>query len=180
LGMPYSYIIGVASHNGCNDTAVDSVYMLPVFFGPILTGWGADCDTLTKVKFGSSAFAYTHIEWDFGDGSPKSYMDTPTHRYPGLGTYFVNFLARNDSTGCDIKDSFPVTLGETYADFWATDTAICAGDTIHFSHSFSTFAQIGQTPIGPYYTFSPQNHVTGPFGPLDPPLIPDSFYVFQI
>src|SRR5690606_2463675 len=110
LGRPYSYIIGVASHNGCNDTAVDSVYMLPVFFGPILTGWGADCDTLTKVKFGSSAFAYTHIEWDFGDGSPKSYMDTPTHRYPGLGTYFVNFLARNDSTGCVIKVIFPVTL----------------------------------------------------------------------
>ncbi len=47
--------------------------------------------------------------WDFGDGTPPSTQDNPSHLYPVVGTYIVKLKAF-DSTSCNKEDSISFTI----------------------------------------------------------------------
>ena len=47
---------------------------------------------------------YATIEWDFGDGSPTSTLDDPSHLYQDPGTYTVTLIA-TDPASCNLADT---------------------------------------------------------------------------
>lgn len=47
---------------------------------------------------------YFTVEWDFGDGSPTSTLDDPSHLYQDPGTYTVTLIA-TDPASCNLADT---------------------------------------------------------------------------
>jgi PKD repeat protein len=69
-----------------------------------------------------SAGTPTTWDWDFGDGSPHSTTQNPTHVYSDVGTYTVTLIAsRGSFTDTEIKSNF-ITISAT-ADFVGTPTS---------------------------------------------------------
>ena len=61
--------------------------------------------------FTNTSIAGTNFEWDFGDGSPISTDENPTHTYPNLGTYTVKLTAYDNSTCNKVHDTtFTLTV----------------------------------------------------------------------
>jgi len=52
-----------------------------------------------QVTFQNNSSSATSYNWDFGDGSPVSSQQTPTHTYTTAGTYIVRLIAENPG-GC--------------------------------------------------------------------------------
>lgn len=61
-----------------------------------------------EVSFTNTAERATHYAWDFGDDSPISYQENPTHLFKLPGTYTVVLNAR--SKGGSILKSVPVVV----------------------------------------------------------------------
>lgn len=118
----------IASDNGCDDTLIIPGYITVNY--PI-SEFTADyaCDTLTKVVLTNQSQGYTSCLWIFGDGTTST-DDNPTHVYPGLGTYQLQLVTYNSTTGCTDTADLTVTLFTITANFTASDTAICPGDMI--------------------------------------------------
>ncbi len=94
------------------------------------------------INTGSGVYYY----WDFGDGSPISNTENPTHQYSSSGTYQVS-LCVVDSNTCNISDTITKTIEVQASNSWILppDT-VCSGE----------FIQIGVTPeFGVDYTWSP-------------------------
>ncbi len=62
-----------------------------------------------RAVFENTSLAGTSFEWDFGDGSPISTAQDPTHTYPNVGTYRVRLIAR-DPTTCNLIDTAYFTI----------------------------------------------------------------------
>lgn len=91
----------------CNQAVVrffiDFGLLIPDFDLPELT-----CETQelqftnkTEAKYNNPLLFYT---WDFGDGSPVSHDEHPTHIYQSEGTYTVKLIVQ-DSSACNQLDS---------------------------------------------------------------------------
>jgi gliding motility-associated-like protein len=62
-----------------------------------VTGCGAPSTiAFANLSIGTGILAY---EWDFGDGSPSSFLPTPVHIYQNAGTYAVRLITSNNQ-GC--------------------------------------------------------------------------------
>jgi gliding motility-associated-like protein len=66
------------------------------------------CVPYTAV-FNNTSQGGLNFIWDFGDGSPKSTDDNPSHLYTNSGTYIVKLVA-NDSSSCNKVDSSVFTI----------------------------------------------------------------------
>lgn len=151
----------VALNNGCADTFTHSQNLV---VQPPKAGYfsAPDCDTPTLVRFtDNSAGPVTSRLWNFGDGNTDT-AKNPTHQYNALGTYLVSLTVSNDSTGCSNTASKTILLYVPTADFVANDTAICKGDSIWFTPSFSgpiagyDFLPLMPNPYnGLYYFYQP-------------------------
>ncbi len=88
----------------------------------------------------------THYFWDFGDGSPISNTENPTHQYSSAGTYQVTLWAV-DSGACNISDTTTKMITVQTQNSWtAPPDTICVDGSV----------QIGVTPqFGTNYTWDP-------------------------
>jgi gliding motility-associated-like protein len=144
----------VASDNGCNDTftLTNAFSVQPpkasAFIQP-------DCDTLTLVRFNDmSVGPVTSRTWFFGDGTSDT-SKSPTHIYPSLGNYTVKLVVHNATTGCSDSIINNIVLYSPSATFFASDSAICMGDTITFAaSSLYPLATVGFIPEGALLTSS--------------------------
>lgn len=57
----------------------------------------------------SRSFSTTTYEWNFGDGSPISTLQNPTHTYTAYGSYTVRLIIR-DPNACNIADTAYQTI----------------------------------------------------------------------
>ncbi len=75
------------------------------------------CGSLTVTFTDQSAFSPTSWSWDFGDGSPLSTDENPTHTYASIGNYTVTLTATNQyGNNTETKvDYISVLEGEEYA-----------------------------------------------------------------
>lgn len=55
--------------------------------------------------FNNTSIGGHDFEWDFGDGSPISTVESPTHLYPNLGPYTVRLRAFDTSTCNKVHDT---------------------------------------------------------------------------
>lgn len=70
-------------------------------------------------------------QWDFGDGSPISTLQNPTHTFASTGTFTVQFIAFGGS-GCSDTTTGTITVTPIpTADF--VFTSVCATDTTFFT-----------------------------------------------
>jgi len=89
-----------------------------------------------KTADGSSFEACDHFDWDFGDGSPHSSLQNPTHIFAFPGSFPVSLLITND-TGLFESDARFVIVAATVlpaiVEFKATPNQVTPGQTTVFS-----------------------------------------------
>ncbi len=139
----YNATLIVLSSNGCSDTVVNSVTVLPVPIPSFTTGIA--CENypfeLTDNSFVSSG---TVVAWqyDFGGGDISTEQN-PTHTFPNSGTYQVVMQATSD-LGCIGTATIPISvLASPTADFSATPNPALVLEDIFFTDQ-STGAPINQ------------------------------------
>jgi len=72
-------------------------------------------------------------EWDFGDGSPHSFENHPTHSYALQGYYTVTLIeSRNFLQDTRVKTSYIHVIGGVAADFSGSPRSGVSSLTVHF------------------------------------------------
>jgi gliding motility-associated-like protein len=149
----------VVNNYGCTDTMIKYKQVL---VRPPTAFWTAkfSCDTPLKVRFfDTTSLQPTSHMWYFGDGTTSSAAN-PVHTYPALGTYTVTLVAYNSTYGCVDTTIHIIDLMDPVLAFTTPDTAICRGDSIVFSPTYSI------APINPY-TWMINGQYPFPYLPLD-------------
>ncbi|MES2480043.1 MAG: PKD domain-containing protein [Bacteroidota bacterium] len=75
--------------------------------------------------------------WNFGDGSPTTTVDSPTHTYTAEGEYWLSVRVTTHN-GCSYTDSVIITAGtQSLANFTRTPSEICIHDSVTFTNASS-------------------------------------------
>lgn len=83
----------------------------------------------------SHPYPITSYLWDFGDGSPTTTVDSPSHTYTVEGEYWVKVKVVTHN-GCTYIDSTLVAAGnKPFANFSAAPTSICIHDSVTFTNA---------------------------------------------
>ena len=98
--------------------------------------------TMNSVAFTSTSIANpTTYSWDFGDNSPLSTMENPTHIYAVDGSYDVTLTVSN-SCGTHTQTQTVVITGNTpTVSITASSLTICEGESISFEAIVSANTQ---------------------------------------
>jgi len=86
-------------------------------------------------------YPITSYSWNFGDGSPVTNLDSPTHTFSNAG-YYNTVVTITTANGCTLKDSMDIALGvaPVITSFTANPTTICLDDSVVFiAHSTGNF-----------------------------------------
>jgi len=107
----YTVLLQVTNADGCPDTISHPVTILPK--PPVDYSWVNTClGTTTEFTVNTTVTnigAVQTFDWDFGDGSPHSTQQDPTHAYASASTYTVT-LTITDTAGCINYRSYPVVI----------------------------------------------------------------------
>lgn len=119
----------VTHANGCRDTLVQPVPVNatpnPNFSAPaVCLGQPTPFTDLTP---GTP----TGWRWDFGDGSPPSTLQNPTHTYSAPGTYTVKLVV-TAGTGCVDSITRPVTVHPVPTAGFTANSACAQDETVSF------------------------------------------------
>ena len=95
-----TYIVEVKDNLGCTDTAQTTVIIAPSpnsDFSPndVCLNQPINFTNLSSVPSGT----ITAWSWNFGDGSPMVFIQSPSHFYPNIGSY-VTSLVVTSNNGC--------------------------------------------------------------------------------
>lgn len=95
-----TYIVEVKDNLGCTDTAKTTVIIAPSpnsDFSPndVCLNQPINFTNLSSVPSGT----ITAWSWNFGDGSPMVFIQSPSHFYPNIGSY-VTSLVVTSNNGC--------------------------------------------------------------------------------
>lgn len=125
--------------SGCNDTITRTSYIRvqrAAITIPNLPARGCIPFTISPTPIITSVDAITSYEWDFGDGSPASFLPNPTHTYLLQGTYTVRLIITT-STGCRDTLLIPAAVRTgsiPIADFSAIPLPnVCATESVQFT-----------------------------------------------
>lgn len=92
--------------------ALSNLQKFRIALSPRFSYSGSLCGTKTDYQFVDSSYSFTKIKtytWDFGDGSPLSHLQNPTHTFANPGTYNTKFVI-TDSSGCSDSITKPVIV----------------------------------------------------------------------
>jgi len=99
-----------------------------VIGAPDTMGCVGDIFTFSNNSFGG----LTGITWDFGDGTPQSSQNNPSHTYTGSGIYTIK-LWGTTSLGCRDTTGVSIYVDTIYTPSFTFDKDnICIGDRITF------------------------------------------------
>lgn len=107
----------ISNYNGCRDTLnIDSALYV---YGPIVTSITPTfrCDSSYIVSFDLGYIDAEDWDWDFDDGTIiyNSTMDSISHTYDTIGTYWVRVTTHNSASGCDYEDSVQIRVTDVQA-----------------------------------------------------------------
>ena len=133
----YTVSLTVTDANGCVNTLTRIDYIqLEHPAANFISNAGVTCPPQT-VTFQDLSIADTTItwSWDFGDGSPASTAQNPSHTYYGSDTFDVTLIVTN-LFGC--RDTFTrpehvITYPRPTASFTSSDTSICLPANVSFA-----------------------------------------------
>jgi PKD repeat protein len=104
-----SYNVFVTNNLGCTKADTITISMngeLPTIQGINVTNNGSHTFTFTAIN----PQHVVGFEWDFGDGTPLNYQQSPTHTYATTGDYIV-VLRLSSTCGFDVDSSNAHILG---------------------------------------------------------------------
>ncbi len=133
----------VASNSGCSATRTRTnyIHILPPVadFDYTLVSCADRLEfNFTDRSVVNPAATPLNWSWNFGDGSPLSALQNPTHRFPALGSYTVTLIVNNGTCSDTLKRT--VDAIRQQPDFTASQTTFCQGTTIVFTPSNFSFA----------------------------------------
>ncbi|MFK7925965.1 MAG: PKD domain-containing protein [Bacteroidia bacterium] len=135
----YTVRLQVADNLGCRDTMIISDYIevygtYPNFGVSPNGGCPPLAVTFSDSTITSSLSTAVSWSWDFGDGSPVSNVQNPTHVYISAGAFDVT-LAVTDNQGCSDTITIPsaVIVTQPLVDFVVDDDTTCAGNDLTFT-----------------------------------------------
>lgn len=136
----YDVTLTVVTADGCTDFITQTVTVTPspvADFNAAPVCLGA---TTAFVNLSSIDVSYTgnvDYVWNFGDGSPTSTDENPTHTYATSGTFTVTLTATNDDGCTDQIQKFAIVSALPQAQF--TSSSVCEGVATQFTDlSFGT------------------------------------------
>lgn len=103
----YSVSLTVTNPANCTHTFTQLVSVSTVPVANFSTG--STCLGSPSLFTDLSTGITSSWQWDFGDGSPVSNAQNPTHTYAAVGTYTVELIAMAGN-GCSDTISFPITV----------------------------------------------------------------------
>ncbi len=125
----YQVVLFVEDIHSCSDYDTSAIFVRPK---PI-----ADFTT-NNVSFGfQTPFTYTGTtpvltyQWDFGDGTPFSNLQNPTHLYPYPNTFYAELVVENDYA-CFDTVIHPTTVYPLPGTSFVADS-VCLNDSTHFT-----------------------------------------------
>lgn len=126
-------LITYSSNLGCSDTLKDSitVYSMPVSD----FGFTNVCFNQAMIFNDSSTVANGSIagrSWNFGDGTPLSIAQAPSHTYAIAGTYFVTLIVTSNNSCKDTIQKTVVVHPLPVAQFSSSN--VCDGTTVQFNN----------------------------------------------
>jgi gliding motility-associated-like protein len=124
-------------NNGCPDsiTFTNYVYIKP----PIARFMDTfNCANPWQRTFIDQSIGADQWTWNFGDGGTST-LQNPVHTYADTGTYTVTLTVVNLATGCDYVTTRVIKVMDERANFFASDTVVCRGNTL-------TFNSVGNVP----------------------------------
>jgi gliding motility-associated-like protein len=134
----YTVTLTVTDGNGCTDVEVQASVITVIgptvdFVADTLVG----CDSLfvSFTDLSVPTAPITAWSWNFGDGSPVSTLQNPTHTYFATGNYTVS-LTVTDADGCvrtRTRNQY-IRVSAPLAAFTLDDTLTCAGVNINFAN----------------------------------------------
>lgn len=134
----YTITLIIYDTTACNplDTVSQSITVSPVVYAGILNPNFTGCAPL-DCHFFYDGQAQTAVLWDFGDGSPTSTLQNPTHIYDTPGTYIVTVIGFNP-VSCNGQDTATTTVivfaYPPTPDFTANPTTVMLGTPIQFTN----------------------------------------------
>lgn len=105
----------------------------------VQTGFTANPRTSCKppltVNFTDTSVGSVYWEWDFGDGSPRSFVPAPNHTYVTSGSYPVTLITRHPSGCYDtlIKNNYISIPTALQVGFSASNFGSCPPDNVLFT-----------------------------------------------
>ncbi|MCX7769161.1 MAG: PKD domain-containing protein [Flavobacteriales bacterium] len=136
--QPGIYSVMLVANNGVNydTTWLPNVVNIPPY--PV-----AGIDAIQKVgcepfevQFQDASSGATTWLWDFGDGSPPSALQNPSHTYAQAGVYTVTLTVTNGIAGCSdthTETNYIQVLAAPDVNFTVNDSVICAWDRVQFT-----------------------------------------------
>ncbi|MFZ7122771.1 MAG: PKD domain-containing protein [Bacteroidota bacterium] len=137
----YVPVLLINDVNGCNSTYnQDTVWIVPVPVPGFFIASVNSCSAPATAQFTNTSTNTTSFQWDFGDpasgANNTSSLTNPSHTYNTAGTYTVTLTA--GVNGCDSSYTMQVSILQPVADFSASDTSICLGETVQFTNTGSS------------------------------------------
>ena len=156
----YTVTLTMTDNHGCSNTLTKPNYVIVnptgAYFVP---GPPEGCYPL-PVQFTDSTETLNYLtswSWNFGDGSPISPVQNPSHIYSDTGKYIV-VLTVTDSAGCVNTFQDTVLVGmKPLAGFEADDTVGCHKFFVHFTDLSSNIANSWDWDFGDGGTSELQN-----------------------
>src|SRR5207253_3116428 len=135
VANPFDIML-IAYYNGCPDT--DTVVNMITVLSPLpLFDTSFNCLAPNSVSFTNLSGGFDTCWWDFGHGSPLVSTISPTHIFPGSGTYSIVLTDSNFTNHCKVDTTIDIKITNLAA--LATSDVIsgCRPLTVHFSGSVS-------------------------------------------
>jgi PKD repeat protein len=134
----HSVTLTVTNSNNCASSASKQVN---VFLAPVATFSSTVTCSASPVTFtdnsipnASSIFSW---DWNFGDGTPHSNLQNPTHVYLNPGQYHVTLQVRN-SNQCVHDTTMIVTVYTLPQAAFATNAPLCTGAPVYYTNQSTT------------------------------------------
>jgi PKD repeat protein len=105
---------------------ITRTFNVPVYHHPItipaasFTAAPTQGNAPLAVQFNDTSLDATTWIWNFGDGSPASYLQNPTHTYALAGTYNVSLIAANSFGSNMVTESNYIAVGNYLPGFTAS------------------------------------------------------------
>ncbi len=143
---PGTYTVSLnATANGCSDSKVQSAY-ITIFPSPVVAFTANNtqsCKAPFTVIFTDQSTNGASWVWNFGDGTPTSSSQNPSHTYNASGTYSVT-LTVTSAKGCVttlVKTNY-IIIAPPIANFTATPLQGCAPLLVNFTSTSTSIDPI--------------------------------------
>ncbi len=132
----YPISLRVTDPNNCYNNIIKNIVILPKPTLSFTTSATFACSPPLNVTFTntSTAVGATTYSWNFGDGTTSAAV-SPSHTYTISGTYNVTLIINQNGCIDSLVKPNKVIIQKIAANFIATPTVICTGDTIKFTNT---------------------------------------------